>query len=130
MDIFTTLNFWLWVTQIVLALLFGFAGILKSFRPIPDLAKMMVWPGEFPVPLTRFIGATEGLGAIDMILPILIGILPWLTPLAAIGFAIIQVLAIVFHARRGETAKSLPMNLVLLALAVFVAWGRWSLFGG
>ena len=130
MDIFTTWNFWLWVTQIALALLFGFAGILKSFRPIPDLAKMMVWPGELPVPLTRFIGATEGLGAIGMILPILIGILPWLTPLAAIGFAIIQVLAIVFHARRGETAKSLPMNLVLLALAVFVAWGRWSLFGG
>ena len=41
----------------------------------------------------------------------------------------IQVLAIGFHARRNETGKSLPMNLVLLALSLFVLWGRWSLFG-
>ena len=60
---------------------------------------------------------------------LLTGILPWLTPLAAIGLSLIQVLAIGFHARRNETAKSLPMNLVLLALSLFVLWGRLSLFG-
>lgn len=52
-------------------------------------------------------------------------ILPWLTPLAALGFAIIQVLAIIVHASLGETATTLPMNLVLLAPALFVVWGRW-----
>jgi uncharacterized membrane protein YphA (DoxX/SURF4 family) len=128
MEILGTLNFWLWAAQIVLALLFGMAGVMKTFRSIPDLAKMMAWPGDVPVPLTRFIGIVEGLGALGIILPILTGILPWLTPLAAIGFVIIQILAIGFHARRGETAKSLPVNLVLLALAAFVVWGRWSLF--
>jgi hypothetical protein len=67
--------------------------------------------------------------ALGIILPILTGILPWLTPLAAIGFLIIQVLAIGLHARRDETAKTVALNLVLLALSVFVIWGRWSLFG-
>jgi uncharacterized membrane protein YphA (DoxX/SURF4 family) len=129
MEILGTLNFWLWAAQIVLALMFGTAGVMKAFRPIADLTSMMQWPGDVPVALTRFVGIAESLGAIGMILPMLTGILPWLTPLAAIGFAIIQILAIAFHARRGETAKSLPMNLVLLVLSAFVAWGRWSLFG-
>ena len=41
MEILSTLNFWLWAAQIVLAILFGMAGVMKTFRPIPDLAKMM-----------------------------------------------------------------------------------------
>jgi hypothetical protein len=89
----------------------------------------MKWPGDVSAALVRFVGIAEILGPIGLILPMLTGILPWLTPLAAIGLAIIQVLAIGFHARRGETAKTLPANLVLLALSLFVVWGRWSLFG-
>ena len=63
-------------------------------------------------------------GALGMILPAATRILPWLTPLAALGFAVIQVLAIGTHALLGETAQTLPINLVLLALSLFVAWGR------
>jgi uncharacterized membrane protein YphA (DoxX/SURF4 family) len=129
MEILGTLNFWLWAAQIVLALMFGMAGIMKTFRPIPALTAMMKWPGDVSAALVRFVGIAEILGPIGLILPMLTGILPWLTPLAAIGLAIIQVLAIGFHARRGETAKTLPANLVLFALAAFVAWGRWSLVG-
>ena len=129
MDIFTSLNFWLWVAQVLLALLFGWAGYMKTFRPIASLAPMMAWAPQMPR-LTRFIGVMELLGALGIILPLLTHILPWLTTLAALGFAIIQVLAIGLHARRGETGKTLPMNLVLLALSLFVVWGRWSLFGG
>jgi uncharacterized membrane protein YphA (DoxX/SURF4 family) len=128
MDFLTSLNIWLWVAQILLALLFGWAGYMKSFRPIASLAPMMAWAPEMPR-LTRFIGVMEILGALGMLLPIPTGILPWLTPLAALGFIIIQVLAIGLHLRRGE-ARVLPMNIVILALSIFVAWGRWSLFGG
>ncbi len=127
MDLLTSLNFWLWVAQVLLALLYGWAGYMKTFRPPAEL-KMMPWAVEMQS-LTRFIGIVELLGALGMILPIPTGILPWLTPLAAIGLTVIQILAIAFHARRGETAKSLPLNLVLLVLSVFVVWGRWSLFG-
>jgi DoxX-like family len=129
MNILGTLNFWLWAAAILLALLYLAAGGMKATRSIPDLAKMMVWPGEVPVAMVRFIGISEALGAIGLIVPLATGILTWLVPLAAIGLTVIQVLAIGFHARRGETAKSLPINLVLLALAVFIAWGRWPLFG-
>lgn len=120
-------NWWtigLWVAQLLLALLFGFAGVTKLFTPIADLAPMMAWAPEFPEWLVRAIGLVEIAGALGMILPAATRILPFLTPLAALGFAVIQVLAIGLHAMRGETAMTLPLNLVILALSLFVLWGR------
>lgn len=129
MDALLTLNFWLWAAAILLALAYLAAGGMKAVRPIPVLAEMLNgWPADMPR-LTRFIGAVEVLGAIGLILPLATGILPWLTPLAAIGLSVIQVLAIGFHAQRGEVAKTLAANLILLALSLFVLWGRWPLFG-
>jgi uncharacterized membrane protein YphA (DoxX/SURF4 family) len=122
-------NWWsigLWVAQVLLALVFGAAGVMKLMTPIADLATMMNWVAVSPEALVRFIGLVELAGALGMILPALTRILPFLTPLAALGFAIIQVLAIGTHASLGETGSTLPMNLVLLALALFVAWGRWK----
>jgi hypothetical protein len=72
----------------------------------------------------RFIGLCELAGAIGIILPAATRILPFLTPLAALGFVTIQVLAIGFHAIRGETAMSWPINALLLGLSLFVLWGR------
>lgn len=121
-------NWWsigLWVAQLLLALAFGAAGVMKLFQPIEALGAMMTWVTVTPDLLVRFIGFVELAGALGMILPALTRILPFLTPLAALGFAIIQVLAIGVHASLGETAMSLPMNLVLLALSLFVAWGRF-----
>jgi hypothetical protein len=66
----------------------------------------------------------EILGAIGLILPGLLGILPWLTPLAAVGLALVQVGAGITHIRRGENSY-LVMNFILFALAVFVAYGRF-----
>ena len=121
-------NWWsigFWVAQILLALFYGFAGYTKLVTPIPDLAAMMAWAPTFPEWLVRFIGIAEIAGAIGIILPAATRILPWLTPLAALGFAVIQVLAIGLHAMRGETAMTLPVNIVVLALSLFVVWGRW-----
>lgn len=126
---FTTLEFWVWVASGLLALAYLLIGIMKTFRPIPDLAKMMIWPGDVPAALVRFIGIVEMAGAVGLILPVLTGILARLTPLAAAGLSLVQVLGIGFHARRGETAKTLPINLVLLALSLFILWGRRGLFG-
>lgn len=123
----TGLNWWnigLWVAQILLALVFGAAGVMKLLQPVEALGAMMAWVNSSPELLVRFIGFVELAGALGMILPTITRILPFLTPLAALGFAIIQVLAIGVHASLGETAMSLPMNLVLLALSVLVVWGR------
>ena len=121
-------NWWtigLWVAQILLAVAFGGAGFMKLTTPPATLVGMMGhWVEVVPSWLVLFIGTMEVLGALGMILPAATRILPMLTPAAAVGFAIIQVLAIGVHASTSETAKTLPLNLVLLALALLVAWGR------
>jgi hypothetical protein len=70
------------------------------------------------------IGLLEVLGATGLILPAVTGILPGLTPLAALGLALTMIGAMLTHLRR----KELPMiavNFVLLALAAFVVYGRY-----
>lgn len=114
----------LWVAQVGLAAMFGMAGFNHAAMPIAALASMgMGWAADAPEWLVRFIGIAEIAGALGVILPAATRILPFLTPLAAMGFVIIQVLAIGVHGFRGEFAV-LPFNLVLLAVALFVAWGR------
>ncbi len=123
------MNTWLWIAQILLAVAFGMAGVMKTFMPMERIGEMMKGMDDLPG-RTRLIGWLEIAGALGMILPMLTGILPWLTPLAALGFAAIQVLAIGYHIRRNELARTLPVNLVLLALSLFVLWGRLDTFGG
>lgn len=120
------LNIGLWSAQIALAAVFGMAGISKSFLQPADLINIGVnYATDLPLWLLRFIGTSELLGAIGIILPALTRILPRLTPLAAAGFITLQTLAIGFHATRGEIIAVLPFNLALLGLALFVFWGRW-----
>jgi uncharacterized membrane protein YphA (DoxX/SURF4 family) len=120
------LNLALWGAQILLAIGFGMAGYMKTMTPLPELGQMMSWVNHSSPAMVRFIGVVELLGAAGMILPAATRILPWLTPLAALGFAVIQVLAIGVHANLGETSQTLPINLVLLGLSLFVMWGRWK----
>jgi putative oxidoreductase len=119
------LHIGLWVAQMLLAVNFGLAGVMKSSQPIAELAKMLPWAGDVPELLVRFIGVSELLGAIGLILPAATRIKPALTPLAAAGLTTIMVLAALFHLQRGETS-ALPFNIVLGGLAAFVAWGRWK----
>jgi uncharacterized membrane protein YphA (DoxX/SURF4 family) len=115
----------LWSAQIALALLFAASGGMKVFMsPEAQAAVGMKDALDIPVLLLRFIGVCEIAGALGMILPALTRIIPRLTPLAALGFATIQVLAIGFHSTRGELAMMAPINLTLLGLSLFVLWGR------
>jgi hypothetical protein len=115
-------NIGLWAVQILLAALYAFTGFMKLTQPIDVLAQMMGWPGEMPA-LARFIGAAELAGAVGLILPWATGVMPRLTAYAAVGLALVQVLAIPFHIYRGEFGI-VPVNLVLLGLAVLVCRGR------
>ena len=115
----------LWVAQVLLAVAYLGAGSMKLFQPMDALAGMgMGYVTTMPELFIRFLGLMEILGAIGLILPSLTRILPILTPAAAVGLSIVQVAAIVLHATRGETAMTLPANLVLLALSLFIVWGR------
>ena len=117
------MNIALWVVQVLLAVLFVFAGALKVFQY--DRARAMLpWVKDVPRGLVTFIGTAEILGGLGLLLPALTGILPWLTPLAAVGLATIMILAIGFHFTRRE-GQGMAITAVLLVLAAFVVYGRY-----
>ena len=114
----------LWVAQVLLAVAFLGAGATKLMQPKEKLAKNMGWVEDFSQPTVRIIGALEVLGAIGVVLPALTGILPWLTPLAALGLVLLMIGAALTHLRRTEYGY-IAMNVVLLVLAAFVAYGQF-----
>ena len=114
----------LWVAQGLLAVAFLAAGATKLAQPKEKLAKKMAWVEDFSQPAVRLIGAVEVLGAIGVVLPALTGILPWLTPLAALGLVLTMIGAALTHLRRTEYG-SIAMNAVLLVLAAIVVYGRF-----
>jgi putative oxidoreductase len=116
-------NIGIWAAQIALAALY-LLGAWFHFLPAEEAAKMgAVWMSQVPIALPRFIGVMEVLGVLGLILPAATRIKPHLTVWAASGLLAIQALAIPFHAIRGEF-EPLPFNLIYVALAVFVLWGR------
>lgn len=113
----------LWAAQMIVALGFVQFGFMKLAMPVAELAKIMLWADDTPLWFVRMIGLVDIAGGIGILLPALTRIRPGLTVVAAAGCALLQVCAIIFHLSRGEGAM-VPMNLVLLVLALFVFWGR------
>ena len=109
----------LWIVQGLLAALFLFAGGMKLLTPVEVLSAMSPFPGEF----IRFIGVCEVLGAVGLILPYALRILPGLTALAAAGLVMIMVGATVSTLVIGGGVLAVP-TLVLALLAALVATGR------
>lgn len=109
----------LWIVQVLLALLFLFAGGVKLVLPLEALKGPVPLPGLF----LRFIGVAEVLGAIGLILPGLLRIRPGLTPLAAAGLVIIMIGATLINLVGGGVTVAL-ITLVVGLLAGFVAYGR------
>jgi DoxX-like protein len=121
-----------WIVAGVLAALYVTAGTLKTTQPMERLAGPMPWTTDLTTGQVRLLGTAELLGAVGLVLPKLLGIVDdragveaILTGLAATGLALIQLGAIPVHLRRGEPAV-LPMNIVLLAAAAFVAAARFG----
>jgi hypothetical protein len=99
---------------------------MKLTRPKDKLAASgLAWTEDFSDGAVKGIGALEVLAAIGLILPAALGIAPVLTPLAALGLVATMIGAAAVHARRKEM-QAIPVNVVLLLLAAFVAWGRFG----
>jgi uncharacterized membrane protein YphA (DoxX/SURF4 family) len=115
----------LWIVQVLLVLIFLFSGGMKLVMPIEEMTAQVPLPGWF----VRFIGVSEVLGALGLILPGLTRIRPELTPLAAAGLVIIMsgatALGMSGVARTDVALMLIP--LVVGLLAAFVAVGRWRL---
>jgi hypothetical protein len=113
----------LWTAQVIVFALFTLFGGMKLLMPIDRLAQMWVWPGEVPAWFLHLTGLFDVAGGVGVLLPAVTRIHPRLTVLAALGCTLLQIAAIIFHLSRGE-APAVPLNIVLLALSIFILWGR------
>ncbi|RLP77760.1 DoxX family protein [Mycetocola tolaasinivorans] len=105
------------ILNALLALAFIGSGGMKVVTPIPRLSERgMTFVDRFPTAFTRFIGLAEVIGGIGLILPVVTGVAPVLTPIAALGLAVIMIGAIVIHVRHREPVIPVVV-LTLLSLA-------------
>lgn len=116
-----------WILSGLLAAFFVGAGLSKLAVSREKLLAnpSMVWANDFTEPQIKVISALEVLGGIGVVLPWLVNKAPVLTPIAAIGCALVMVGAIAVHLRRHEP-KTVPPAAVALVLAVAVAVIRFS----
>ncbi|HEX6681981.1 MAG TPA: DoxX family protein [Candidatus Limnocylindrales bacterium] len=120
------MNLALWIVAGLLAVAYLVGGGIRLFMPKEKLAALSPaarWAEDFSGGTIKAIAALELLGAVGLILPAAVGIAPILVPVAAIGLSIIMVGAAITRIRRHEF-KYMLGDLVYLALAAFVAWGR------
>jgi hypothetical protein len=117
------LNFVLWSVQVFLALFFLAAGAPKILG-----RGMERWTGfaEMSRGEVVLIGIAEVLGAAGLVLPMATGTLLWLTPLAAVGLAIIVLMAAGFHLRADERLNAVE-TVLWASIAGVIAIGRWDL---
>lgn len=118
------LNVTLWILQSLMAAFFIMAGVSKFATSVEQQRIQMEWARHVPDGMIYFTGVMEILGAIGLILPALLKIKPVLTPLAAVGLAIIMVLATCLNLYIGETKGA--SILIVAAIALFIAWGRYK----
>jgi uncharacterized membrane protein YphA (DoxX/SURF4 family) len=110
----------LWTVQILVALLFVFAGSTKFLLPVE---KMQQGPVVFPMAFMYFIGACEVLGGLGLVLPGLTHIRTSLTPLAAAGLTIIMVGATTVSIIAGGVAAGI-FPAVVGVLTTWIAYSR------
>jgi uncharacterized membrane protein YphA (DoxX/SURF4 family) len=111
---------YMWILQVVLALFFLMPGIMKLKMSKEEMVRKGNITQEQSVYFPRFIGAAELAGVGVMILSIWLNGLQMLTGLAAVGFAIVMIGAIVVHANKKEW-KVLPVLVLALTLSITVA---------
>ena len=125
------MNIVLWIIQGLLAVIFLMTGFMKVSKSKDELketgGERMAWVDDVSDRNLKVIGVLEILAAIGLILPQLTGILPMLTPLAAVALVLTMIGAIILHVRRGDSAQLIMPTVVLLLLAAFVAYGRFVL---
>lgn len=126
------MNLALWIAAGLLAVVALSSGISKTFVPKNKLAAFHQrafaygWTADTSGGLLKTLGVLELLAGVGLILPAALGIAPVLVPVTAVCWILLMAGAMITHARRGESAFVL-MNVIYLAVAAFIAWGRFVL---
>jgi hypothetical protein len=117
----------LWIAAGLLAAVALAGGITKTFVPKAKLAAAHggEWTAGASVGFVKTLGVLELLAAVGLILPALLGIAPVMVPVTAVCWVLLMVGAMITHVRLGQPGLAM-LNLVYLALAAFIAWGRFG----
>jgi hypothetical protein len=118
------MNTALWIAKALLSVMMLVIGIMKTFFPVERLSKF-AWTKRSSVRRVRFVGISELLIAFGLILPQLTGILPILTPIAAVSLWLIMLLAIAEHVKDHDTHE-IWKNIIIMLLAALIAVGRFD----
>ncbi len=111
-----------------LVILFAMAGTMKLMKPYSEFKKKMAWAEDLSPKQLKAVGKLEVLGALGLVLPVLLDVLTWLTPLAALGLAITAFSGSALHAKRKETG-SIGFSFLVGLLALYVAYSNIGLLG-
>jgi uncharacterized membrane protein YphA (DoxX/SURF4 family) len=120
------MNTALWIAQGILAAAFLVTGLLKVFGN-RDMAirNGIGYAEDFSEGALTSIGLLEILAAFGLVLPGVFDTVPILVPWAAVGLMLLMVGAFIVHIRRRDEIHMMAANVILFALAAFVAWGRF-----
>ena len=115
----------LWIATGVLALVALTAGIIKTLVPKDRLATQHggEWTAHASVGFVKMLGVLELLAAVGLILPGVLDIGTVMVPVTALCWVALMIGAMITHIRLGQ-ARFVALNLIYLALAAFIAWGR------
>ncbi|MFG3001635.1 DoxX family protein [Streptomyces sp. NPDC048340] len=122
------MNLALWIIAGLLAAAHLLGGAFKVITPKQKIAASgpsAHWVEDFSAGAIKTIGALEVLAAVGLVLPAVLGTAPVLVPLAALGMVLMMTGAAITRGRRHETTL-MVVDLVYLALAAFVVWGRFG----
>ncbi|MDF2969498.1 MAG: DoxX-like family [Nocardioidaceae bacterium] len=121
------MNLTLWIAAGLLAAVAMAGGISKTFVPKAKLAAAHggEWTAGASVGFVKTLGVLELLAAVGLILPAIVDIAPVMVPVTAACWVLLMIGAMITHGRLGQS-KLVMLNVVYLALAAFIAWGRFS----
>lgn len=122
------MNTTVWTLQIIVASALAMSGFIIILLPKDKLATRLSWVKEYSDPMRYFICSSKIIGAIGLIFPLYLNILPLLTPIAGFGIAIFMILAMAYHLKKKEY-KDIPATVIFFGLALFIAVYRLHSMG-
>ncbi|WP_207915196.1 DoxX family protein [Micromonospora sp. 15K316] len=84
------------------------------------------WTRHASLGFIKTIGVLELLAAVGLVLAAALDIAPFMVPVTAACWVLLMVGAAIIHVRLGQF-KLVLVNLGYVALAGFIAWGRFAL---
>ena len=119
------MNIALWIVQGLLAAFFLYAGLSKIINTWEQQVEKLPQMKDISPVQQKLIGTAETLGAVGIVIPWLTGILPILTPIAAVGLALVMLSAAIYHLIGYKQYGVSAFILTVMLFALFVAYGRF-----